>query len=116
MVFTSEKLDKLDELLDAVNNLKIDDAEYYWSITATASDTQGDLTRILDIVTHTRNGNFEKKLSNQTIPVLPQVMNPNIYQWVAPIVVAPQTLLAPETREVVADVALFGVWVNRTMW
>ena len=28
-VFTSEKLDKLDDLVDAVKNLKVNNAEYY---------------------------------------------------------------------------------------
>ena len=28
-IFTSEKLDKLDDLVKAVNNLTINDAEYY---------------------------------------------------------------------------------------
>ena len=43
-IFTNEKLDKSYELVDAVMNLTIDDAEYYESKTATISDAQGDLT------------------------------------------------------------------------
>ena len=43
--FTSEKLDKSDELVDTVNNLTINDAEYYEPNTETASDAQGNLTR-----------------------------------------------------------------------
>ena len=42
-IFTSDKLDKLDKLVDALNNLAINDAEYYESNTATASDSQGDI-------------------------------------------------------------------------
>ena len=70
-IFTSEKLDKSDELVDAVNNLTVNEAEYYESNTETTSDTQGDLTRNTETVTcasnmnktvtHTRNGNFEQK-------------------------------------------------------
>ena len=45
MIFTSEKLDKSYELVDAVNNFTINNAKYYESNTATTSDTQGDLTR-----------------------------------------------------------------------
>ena len=44
-IFTSEKLDKLDELIDAVNYLTINDARYYKSNTETARDTQGDHRR-----------------------------------------------------------------------
>ena len=41
-------------------------------------------------------------------------MNPVIDQGIAPISLAPQTLLAPVTKEVVADVASGGAWINRT--
>ena len=44
-VFTSEKLDKPDEPVDAVKQLTINAAKYSESETATASDAQGDLTR-----------------------------------------------------------------------
>ena len=43
-IFTSEKLDKSDELVDAGKDLAINGAKYYESNTTTASDTQGDLT------------------------------------------------------------------------
>ena len=55
-IFTSEKIDKSDKLVDAVNNLTIDDAKYYESNTANTSDTQGDLTRNPETVTYTSNG------------------------------------------------------------
>ena len=68
------------DLVDVVNHLTINDAKYYESNTAIVSDSQGDLTRNLESVSHTRNGNetfthtseggFEKKLSNWTTPVL----------------------------------------------
>ena len=45
--FTSEKVDHSDELVDAVKNLIINNAKYYESNIATASDAQGDLTRNL---------------------------------------------------------------------
>ena len=65
----------MDEVVDAVNNLTIEDAGYYESNTATARDTQGDLEKI----THTRYRNFEQKLfSYRTIPVLPPPTNPGI--------------------------------------
>ena len=59
-IFKSEKLDKLDELVDAVNNLTINYSKYYESNTATASDAQGNLTSDPETVTHTINGLFNK--------------------------------------------------------
>ena len=59
-IFTSEKLDKPDELVDSVKNLTINDAEYYESNTVTASDAQDNLTRNTETVIHTRNGNVEQ--------------------------------------------------------
>ena len=41
--------------------------------------------------------------------------NPRIDQGIAPIVLMPQILLEPTTKEVVADTALGCVWVNRTL-
>ena len=61
-IFTGEKLDKLDELVDTLKNLTINDAKYYESNTATTSDAQGNLTNNPETITHTRNGNFEQKL------------------------------------------------------
>ena len=71
-IFTSEKLDKLDALVDALNDLTIKYPKYYESNSATASDAQGDPTRDPKTVTHasnrkgtvtnTRNGNSEQKL------------------------------------------------------
>ena len=54
-IFTSENLDKSDELIDAVKNLKINDAEYYESNIVTASDAQGNLTHNLETITYTGN-------------------------------------------------------------
>ena len=41
-------------------------------------------------------------------------MNPRIDQIIAPVLVAPHTLLTSEMKEFVADAASGGVWVNRT--
>ena len=43
-------------------------------------------------------------------------MNPGIDQGIAPILLVPQTLLAPATKEVFVDTASGGTWVNRTLW
>ena len=105
--------------------MTINDAKYYESNTATESDAHGDLTRILETVTHTINGNktvnqtsnrnFEQQLlSNRTNHVVVLMMNPKIEQMIAPIVLAPQMLLAPKTKEVVVDAALGSTWFNRT--
>ena len=73
------------------------DAKYYESSTATASDAQGDITHNAETVTQTSNGNdtvactsngnFENKLlSKRTIPVVVPTMNPRIDQRIATIV------------------------------
>ena len=124
-IFTSEKLDKSDELADTVQNLKTNNTKYYESNIATASDAQGDFTRNPETVTHTSNGNetathtsngdFEdKSLSNQTIPIVVPTTNENIDQRIEPIVLVPQMLLTLAMKEFVADTASGGEWVNRT--
>ena len=69
------------------------------------SDTQGDFTRNPETVTHTRYVNFDQTLlSNWTTPVLILTINPGIDQGIAPVILAPQTLFTPTTKEVVAAV------------
>ena len=85
----------MDELVYAVNNVTINNAGYYESITETTSDAHRILTLNLETVTHTCSGNFEQKLlSYWTIPLLPPLTNPGIDQGIAPTSLAPQTLLA----------------------
>ena len=99
-IFTNEKLDKLDEPVDAIYNLTINDSKYSDSNTATASGSQGDITRNPETVTYTSNsketvtrisnGNYEQKLlSNWTIPAVILTMNPRIDQRIPPILLAP---------------------------
>ena len=99
-IFRNEKLDKSDELTDALKDLTINDAKYYKSDTATAGNAKGDPTRDLKTVTHIRNGNekvtdtsngnFEQKLlSNRTFPVVAQKMNPRIELSIFPVLAAP---------------------------
>ena len=72
MIFTSEKLDKSDNLVDLLHSLKINNDVYYEYSKATTSNAQDDLTLNPKIVTHTSNRIFKQKvLSNQTIPVVP---------------------------------------------
>ena len=54
-IFTSEKLDKLDDLADTLKDLTINDNKYYASNSVTTSDAQGDLTRNPKTVTYTSN-------------------------------------------------------------
>ena len=118
-IFTSEKLDKLDDMEDALNDLTIIDAQYYESKSATASGAQGYPTCNPETVTHTRNrkekvtdtsnGNFEQKLfSNQILRVVASTMKPMIYSRIVQIVLALQTLLTPETKKVVENAAFDG--------
>ena len=60
-VFTSEKLGKLDDLVDAINNLTINNSGYELN-TATAIDVQGNLRSDPDTVTHTSNSVLDQKL------------------------------------------------------
>ena len=116
----------MDKLSDAVKDLKINNTKYYESNTANASDAQGDHTHNPETVTNTINGNetvihtnnrsFQKKLlSNRTIPVVVLTMNPSIDHRIAPIVLAPQTLLATTTKKGVADATSSGASVNSTL-
>ena len=53
-IFKSDKIDKSYELVNAINNLTINDNVYELN-RATASDTQGNITSNPDTVTHTSN-------------------------------------------------------------
>ena len=55
LIFTCEKLDNTDELVNTINGLIINDAVYVLN-KAIASDAQGNLTSDPDTVTHTSNG------------------------------------------------------------
>ena len=63
MIFTSEKLGKPDELVNAVKNTTINYVEYELN-TATASDTQVDLESDPDTVAHTSNIIIDQQLLN----------------------------------------------------
>ena len=79
MIFTSEKLDKLDELADTLKDLTINGAEYYVSNSATVNDAKFSSASNSTTVTHTSdkkgkvidtsNVNLQQKLlSNRTVP------------------------------------------------
>ena len=118
MIFTSYKLDKSDKLVDAINNLTINDARYELN-KATASDAQGNLTSDPDPVSHTSNGPDivmrttnrilgAKILRCRTIGEVPvQTLLEN------PILLAPQTLMTPVAKKIFADATLGSVWTNR---
>ena len=55
VIFTSEKLEKSEELVDAVKNLTVNDAKYYDSNTATVRDEQVNITSDPETVSHTCN-------------------------------------------------------------
>ena len=119
VIFTSEKLDKSDELEDRLKDLTINDATCYVSKSATTSDTQGDLTCDTNTVTHTSNvkekivdtsnRNFEQQLlSNRTLPLFVPMMNLRIDNRIALIGGVSQTLSTDGTKEVVADTVCGG--------
>ena len=69
----------MDELVEAVKNLKINNTEYYESNTATVRDTQGDFISDPETVTHTINIIFEQTLlSCRNIPVFTLPTKPGI--------------------------------------
>ena len=124
-IFTSEKLDKSDELADKLKDLTINDAQYYVSNSATANDAKGDPASDPKTVTHTSdgkgkvmdtiNGNSQQKiLSNRTLPVVVPTMNLRIDNRIVPIVGDFQTLFTPATKEVVADAECSSTWVDWT--
>ena len=81
VTFTSEKLEKSDDLVDKINNLTINDAGYELN-TATTSGAQGDLTIDPDIVNHTSNVILDQKVLNcrtiREVSILPLPKNPAI--------------------------------------
>ena len=100
----------MNKLVDAINNFTINDAVYELN-TATASDTQGDLPRNLDTVTHTSNVILDQNLLSfrtiREVSVLPQPKN-------LMVGVTPQTLLTPVVKEIFADATSGNTWNNRT--
>ena len=108
-VFTSEKLDKSDDLEYTLKDLTINDTEYYVSNSDTVNDTKGDPASNPKTVTHTSdgkgkvtdtsNGNLQQKLlNNRTLLVAIPTLNPRIDNRIAPIGGAYQTFSTPATK------------------
>ena len=57
VIFTSDNLDKSDELANTLKDLTINDAECYETKSAPVSDVQYDPTRNPETVNHTSNRN-----------------------------------------------------------
>ena len=118
--FTSEKLDKLDNLVDTINNLTIKDAGYELN-KYTVSGAQGDLKINPDTFTHTSNGPDtvthtsnrildQKLLSERNIgevSVFPPTRKPTIILML-------QTLLTTVMKEISADTTSSNSWISRT--
>ena len=96
-IFTSEKLEKLDEPVDAVKKMTRKKFGYDLN-TATARYSQVSFASDLDTVTHTSNVILDQNLlSCRTIgevSVLPLPPNPSI----SAIKLAPQTLMTPPVQ------------------
>ena len=75
---------------------------------ATASDTQGDHTNNLNIVTHTSNNFLTKKLSCGTIRKVSTLPSPENL-----IVLAPQKLMTPMLNKIFADARSVNAWTGR---
>ena len=114
----------MDELIDTLKDLKINNAGYYSSNSATVNDAKGNPTSNPKTVTHTsdRKGNFtdtsngilqQKIPSNRALHVVVPRMDHRIDDRIAMIGIYSQTLSKPRTKKFVADVACGGAWVNR---
>ena len=94
VIFTIEKIEKSDKLVDTINNLTINYSGYELN-TATASDAHGDLMSDPDTVTHTRNRILDQKIlifrTIEKISVFPPPMNPTIR-------LKPQTMIMPAVK------------------
>ena len=103
----------MDNLVNAINNLKINNAGSELN-TAITSAAQGDLMRNPDTVTHTRNRILDQELLScraiGEVSVLPLPKKPRI----ALIELAPQTLLMSAVQEIFVDTGLGNTWKNRT--
>ena len=93
-IFTSEKLDKLEELFGAINNLKINESGYELN-TEAVSEAQGNLTSNPDTVTHSSNGILDQQLliclTIVEVSALPLPIN-------LVVILTPQTLLMPAVK------------------
>ena len=95
-IFTSENLDKLNELEDGLKDFTVYNTEYYLSKSTIMNDAKCDLASNPKTVnqtseekgkgTDTSNGNLKQKLlSNRTLPVVVLTMNPRIDYNIVPI-------------------------------
>ena len=118
-IFTCEKLDISDKLVNAINNLTINDTIYELN-KGTVSDAQGDLTtnsdtdthtdKGIDTVTRTNNGILDGKLlSFRTIGKFSA--SPPVTK---PIVLVPQTLMTPAAKKIFTDTTSGNTCTNRT--
>ena len=55
-------------------------------------------------------------MSNQTLLVIVPTINQRIDPRIVATVATPQTIMTPETKEVVADTEFGVVWLNRIPW
>ena len=75
MIFASEKLENLDNLVNAVANMTINGVIYELN-TATTSDAQFEFASNTDKITHTRNGDTHQKvLSSRMIRIFHEDMS-----------------------------------------
>ena len=109
VIFTSEKVDESDELVNGINKWTINNSGYGWN-KATTSDAQGNLTSDPDTVTYTSNGILDQNLlSGRTIGevyALPTPTNPTI-------IFTSQTLLTHAVKEIFMDATSGNTWTSR---
>ena len=108
-IFTSDKLDKSDKLVNTLNNLKINDARHELK-KFTTNDKQGNLTSNPDTVTHASNRMLDGKLFRcQIIREVPVQTPPaNL------IILTPHKLMMPAVKKIFAEATPGNAWTNRT--
>ena len=125
MILTSENLDKLDDLVEALKDLKVNDDEYYVSESWNENDAKVNPARNPKTVTHTSDRKKIKVtdtsnwilqqtlLSNQTLPIFTMKMDPRIGDMIETCGGTPRTLTTPTIEEVTTDAVRSSAWVNR---
>ena len=109
----------MNELVDAINNLIINSTVYELN-KAPLSDSQGNLTSDPDTVTHTSNGPDTVNHTSKGILDKQLLSCRNIGKVSAspppekPILLAPQTLMTPAVRKILADATSGNAWTDRT--
>ena len=113
-IFTSEKLEKSDKIIDEVKNMTIKYTVYELN-TATASDTQGGLGSEPDTFTHTSKVILDQNLLSCWAIVEVSFLPPRTKPSIAAIILTPQKLMTPTVKGIVSYATSGNMWTNMTL-